>query len=162
MDVYICIYCRSSIFRWVLIFAVTWSPWILIPANLNMHSIYVASSACSANFYTRELIWAQLAACKYVCTCIYVNMYTYICIYVYVWNNVCYERWESRCKFINIKKGLWNKVANLNPPYYIIYSPISCYLNTRTMFIDPLSALFWHRPFTHKTMRIRYVSVEKP
>ena len=27
------IYCRSSIFRWLLIFAVTWSPRILIPAN---------------------------------------------------------------------------------------------------------------------------------
>ena len=34
---------------------------------------------------------------------------------------MCYERWESLYKFINIKKGLWNKVANLNPPYYIIY-----------------------------------------
>ena len=38
-----------------------------IHANLNMYSIYVAPSACSANLYTRELIWAQLAACKYVC-----------------------------------------------------------------------------------------------
>ena len=62
--IYIYIYCSSSIFRCILVFAVfavAWSPWIF-PANLNIHGIYVASSVCSMNVYTRKLIWAHLTA----------------------------------------------------------------------------------------------------